>query len=108
MSLALLAERQPPWVVVHVVGELDWCSRTVFDSCLLRLVGQAAQPRVGVNVSRLRFCDSSGAAALVRVWKAVTRQGGMLILLRPRAELARLLAWMGLGHKMLVADELPA
>jgi anti-anti-sigma regulatory factor len=51
---------------------------------------------------------SSGAAALVRVWKAVMRQGGMLIVLRPRGDLARMLAWMGLDHKLLVADELPA
>jgi anti-sigma B factor antagonist len=107
MTLGLLAERRPPWIVVHVVGDLDWVSRTTFDSCLARFLEEAEQPRIGVNVSRLQLCDSSGVAGLMRVWRTVTAKGGALILIRPRAELTRVLAWTGLDQKVQVADELP-
>lgn len=106
-SLRLAVERQVLWTVLHVSGELGWESHDTFNNCLSELVSGPDQPRICIDLSRLEFCDSSGVGSMLRAWRAATRKGGALILLRPDASMARRLVVMGLDGTLPVVDDLP-
>jgi anti-sigma B factor antagonist len=106
-SLRLTIERQVLWTIVRLSGELGWESRAALEDCLTELVHKAEQPRICLDVSGLEFCDSSGIACMMRALRAVREKDGALSLLRPRANLARMLTWMGLERVLPVVDQLP-
>lgn len=106
-ALTMTVEQQVLWKVVRLSGELDVESRAGLDERLYRLIRDADQPRIGIDVSGLEFCDSSGIASLVRAWKAARARGGELLLVRPEAALARKLLVIGLNAVLTVVDDLP-
>ncbi|MDX6430796.1 MAG: anti-sigma factor antagonist [Streptosporangiaceae bacterium] len=88
-----------PWVIVEVEGELDLHTVPLLKS-RLRLAELLAEPppRVAIDLSRLRFCDSSGLNLLVRTWKRLRSDGGGLLLFQPTSQLRHRLAWTGLDR----------
>lgn len=106
-GLKMTVERQVLWVVVRLSGELDRASLAYLDGRLSALVRAAEQPRIGIDLSGVEFCDSSGVACLLRGWLAARERGGALVLLQPGARLARKLMVCGLGALLTVVDELP-
>ena len=79
-----------PYTLVALVGEAD-----VTNSDALREVLDAEvakQPRtLIIDLSGLRFMDSSALHALLRVNRSMDRQGGVLALVSPQAAVAKIL-----------------
>jgi anti-sigma B factor antagonist len=84
--------------VVRLAGEVDISNAAEVGSTLQRLVGDSAT-QIVVDVSELRFIDSSGLAALLRVAASVDR----FELRRPTAVVARVVEVAGL-HDVLRSE----
>jgi anti-anti-sigma factor len=75
----------PLGVVLTLGGELDLATAAVLEERLARAVRDGAATVV-INLSRLRFIDSSGLQALVRAERQLRASSGQLALVRgPRA-----------------------
>ena len=87
-----------PYTLVEVGGEADV---TNSDELHRLLEGEAAaQPRMLiVDLSGLRFMDSSALHALLRVNRSLDRQGGVLALVSPQPAVAKML-------RLTAADQL--
>lgn len=98
-GLRVRIEMSDPWIFVRLDGALDIHTVALLDE-RLHLAEVLAEPpaRVAIDLSRLRFCDSSGLNLLIRTWKRLGTRGGRLLLLRPQGQLRRLLTWTGLGR----------
>ena len=105
--LSITVEQQVLWTIVRVSGELDFATQAQLGDCLFELIAEAEQPRICVDVRELGFCDSRGVACLIVAWKVAAHKGGSVVLLRPRADLARQLAVIGLTQALPVIDEFP-
>ena len=89
-SVATVESESEPYTLVELVGEAD-----VTNSDALREVLDAEvakQPRtLIIDLSGLRFMDSSALHALLRVNRSLDRQGGVLALVSPQAAVAKIL-----------------
>ena len=89
-SVATVESGSEPYTLVELVGEAD-----VTNSDALREVLDAEvakQPRtLIIDLSGLRFMDSSALHALLRVNRSLDRQGGVLALVSPQAAVAKIL-----------------
>jgi anti-sigma B factor antagonist len=98
-------ERVEGRVVLTVAGELD--IGTV--GRLRAAVDGAVRPGIELtlDMSRVTFCDSTGLAALVRIFKRLTADGGRLVLRSPAPRMLNLLTVTGLSRVLTVrtADE---
>ncbi|MFC6882605.1 MULTISPECIES: STAS domain-containing protein [Actinomadura] len=100
--------RQDGWIVVSVGGELNLHTSPGLDDHLAQAGrSPASPPQVAIDLSRLRFCDSSGINALVRAHKRISAADGRLVLLRPAPRIADLLDRMGLTRHLDVRGALP-
>jgi anti-sigma B factor antagonist len=97
-SVATVESGSDPYTLVELVGEAD-----VTNSDALRAVldGEVArQPRsLIIDLSRLRFMDSSALHVILRANRAMDRQGGVLALAGPREAVAKML-------RLTAADQL--
>jgi len=84
------------WMLLHVAGELDLRTLALLGARLDLAEEVIDPPMVAVELSDLRFCDSSGLNLLVRAHKRLVAKGGRLMLIRPTGQLKRLLKWTGL------------
>jgi anti-sigma B factor antagonist len=79
-----------PYTVVAVRGEADVTNRDSLGAALDAEV--ALQPRVLiVDLSGLRFMDSSALHVLLRANRALDRHGGAMSLVAPQAAVAKML-----------------
>jgi len=79
-----------PYTLVDIVGEADVTNTDELRRLLDEEVSQ--QPRTMIlDLSGLRFMDSSALHALLRVNRALDRQGGVLALVSPQAAVAKIL-----------------
>ncbi|MFB4313880.1 STAS domain-containing protein [Actinomadura sp. 21ATH] len=95
------------WVVVQMDGELDLATAAAFADRVGELISVGRAPRIALEVSRLRFCDSSGINALIRLWKRAAAAGGQVVLVRPPQTLVTVLATTGLDRFLRIRDVLP-
>jgi anti-sigma B factor antagonist len=79
-----------PYTLVEMAGEADV---TNSDELRRRLDEEVAlEPRtLIIDLSGLRFMDSSALHALLRANRALDRQGGVLALVSPQAAVAKIL-----------------
>ncbi len=75
MTLPIAVEDRGPVTVVAVGGELDLSSAPELLQALTRLVDAGRRDLV-VDLSGVRFCDSSGLSVLVRVKNRLDGLGG--------------------------------
>ena len=89
-SVATVESDSEPYTLVELTGEAD-----VTNSDALREVLDAEvakQPRTMIiDLSGLRFMDSSALHALLRVNRSLDRQGGVLALVSPQPAVAKIL-----------------
>lgn len=97
-SVATVESAGEPYTLVELAGEAD-----VTNSDKLREVLEAEvakQPRTMiVDLSGLRFMDSSALHVILRVSRTMDRQGGVLALVSPREPVAKML-------RLTAADQL--
>ncbi len=79
-----------PYTLVEVAGEADVTNSDDLRRALEAELAQ--QPRtLIIDLSGLRFMDSSALHALLTVNRAMDRQGGVLALVSPQAAVAKIL-----------------
>ncbi|WP_344593419.1 STAS domain-containing protein [Actinomadura vinacea] len=112
--LSIDDRREGRWTVHSVNGELDLTTAHRLERDVIARI--AAPPRghpsdsgvaVALELPNLVFCDSSGLNALVRIWRAVQRADGELVLLNPIPQLLRILKTTGLDQYLDVRFRLP-
>ncbi|MFD3872233.1 STAS domain-containing protein [Streptomyces sp. NPDC058623] len=84
--------------VIRVVGDLDQDTASVqgLDASLWRAVSHPdAPPEIVVDVSGLRFCDSTGLNVLLRARANAVLRGRTIRLAAPNTQLVRLLQRTG-------------
>ena len=87
-----------PYTLVELVGEADVTNSESLRDVLDTEV--AKQPRTLIlDLSALRFMDSSALHVVLRANRALDRQGGVLALARPREAVAKML-------RLTAADQL--
>jgi stage II sporulation protein AA (anti-sigma F factor antagonist) len=89
--------------VLHVSGELDVASGPTLEHAVARsLDGQGGDFRL--DLRGLRFMDSSGAKALVRVHNRVEWLGRHFVIVSPTRPVRRVLDGMGLEQLLDIED----
>ena len=86
--------------VISVCGEIDIASAPRLSACL----GALTAPFVVLDLTDVRFSDSSGLGLMIRAWKA--RPGGF-VLAAPQRQVARLLRTTGLDTRIPVHPTVP-
>jgi anti-sigma B factor antagonist len=95
--LQISARRIDNITIFDVIGDIDLANSPEVRKALLKELKESRVPRVVMNISRVRYIDSSGVASLVEGLKASRDVGSRFILfgLSPSArevlQLSRLL-----------------
>jgi len=85
------------YAVVAVAGEIDIVSQGQFrDRLSLVLAGDVR--RLAVDLSGVTFMASAGLAVLTGLHRAMTAEGGSLVLVSPRGEVAQIVSLTGLDR----------
>jgi anti-sigma B factor antagonist len=96
--------RREGWSVIAVSGELDLYTAPRLEAELSQVVSSRSEPQVAIDLSALKFCDSSGLNAILRAWKGIKAVGGRLVLLRPTPRVANVLNLTGLDRRIEICD----
>ncbi len=83
--------------VVELKGEVDLYTSPQFKDALLQAIGEGTA-RVVVDLSQVRFIDSTGLGVVVGGIKAVTARGGTLDLVCPEGRIRRTFEITGLDR----------
>jgi anti-anti-sigma factor len=89
IDLTIRSDESVGFAAVAVAGELDLVTVPVLRRHLFELVDR--QPRIVVDVSRLKLCDASSLTALVQLDATCRRNGGWLRLAGPTGIVAKVL-----------------
>ncbi|MEV7275649.1 STAS domain-containing protein [Streptomyces sp. NPDC093111] len=113
MTIRVDEDEQNPWTVLRISGELD----LVTSPLIRRRVHDAVaggRHDVVLDLSEVRFCDSSGVGVLVAARRLMRSCGGRLRLILPArgaedgAHVNRVLAALGVRRLFEVYEDLPA
>jgi anti-sigma B factor antagonist len=97
-SVATVESDSEPYTLIELTGEADVTNSDALRDLLEAEV--AKQPRtLIIDLSGLRFMDSSALHVLLRANRAMDRQGGVLALASPREAVAKML-------RLTAADQL--
>ena len=89
-----------PCTVIGLTGEADVSTRAMADAFDAEV---AKRPRLlVVDLSELRFIDSSALRVLMRTHRALDRDGGTLALVSPSPRVARILDLIDIAHAIPV------
>jgi anti-sigma B factor antagonist len=89
-------------VVLSAVGELDIGTSEQLRAAAARYVMPGA--RVTLDLSGVTFCDSTGLAALVGIYKRLVAVGGTLLLRDPVPRVRNLLTVTGLNRVLTIEE----
>src|ERR1700758_1883804 len=79
--LLISTRRQDQTTIFDLSGDIDFASSPVVRDSVLREIRESRTPRVVLNLSQVRYMDSSGVASLVEGLKASRDLGSRLILI---------------------------
>ncbi|MFB4299616.1 STAS domain-containing protein [Actinomadura sp. NTSP31] len=92
------------WARITVTGELDLITAPLFKDHLAQAITGRVPPRVLVDVSKMRFCDSSALNEFLRAHKRISSLRGRLVLLGPTERFTRILRTMGLDRVFEISE----
>ena len=101
-QLHIEVDEQADEVVITLDGELDPHTAPLLAREVERLIGQGSTTVV-LELSKLRFIDSSGLRVVVSAHRELEAQGGRLSLRSPSATAKRLLEITGLVDHLEIA-----
>jgi anti-sigma B factor antagonist len=76
----IFTRRNDKTTIFDLSGDIDFANSPVVRDSVLREIRESRTPRVVVNLSRVRYMDSSGVASLVEGLKASRDLGSRFIL----------------------------
>jgi len=94
-QLGIKIERRDPCLVLFLAGELDIDAGPLLERRMWRTWDTIRCPGLIVDLTGIVFCDSCGAAALIRLLKRVRRAGGRLIITGMPRQVQRRLRLLG-------------
>ena len=83
--------------VLHLTGELDADTAMTLHSKLADLLERPV-PRIVVDLSELKFCDSVGLSAFITIKQVIAARGGWLRFAGANGFLTQLLETVGLSR----------
>jgi len=83
--------------VLHAVGDLDLATAPLLLARAEELLGATCE-RFRLDLSAIRFIDSTGVGALIKIRNLVHERGGSLEIARSSPAVERVLALVGLAH----------
>ena len=90
--------------VLHLKGELDADTAGLLRSTLAELLERPI-PRIVVDLTDLKFCDSVGLSAFITSKQVITARGGWLSFAGANPFLVRLLGTVGLTRYFAIFPE---
>ena len=97
-------EMWPSSVVVSIVGELDMADGDLVGKILID-AADARKPIIQLELSGLRFADSSAIKAILIGAQAAEQRGVTYELVNPHERVRRLLEVTGLANVLTIVDE---
>ncbi|MET9950206.1 STAS domain-containing protein [Streptomyces sp. NPDC006339] len=113
MTIQVDEAEQDPWTVLRISGELDLVSSPLIRKRLHAAVA-GGRHDVVLDLSEVRFCDSSGVGVLIASRRLMRSCGGRLRLILPArgaedgAHVNRVLAALGVRRLFEVYEDVPA
>ncbi|MFJ3900283.1 STAS domain-containing protein [Streptomyces sp. NPDC090025] len=113
MTIQVDEDEQEPWSVLRISGELDLVTSPVIRKRLHAAVAGGRRDVV-LDLSAVRFCDSSGVGVLIAARRLMRSCGGRLRLVLPArgaeedAHVNRVLAALGVRRLFDVYPDAPA
>ena len=89
-SVATVEDTEEPYTLIELVGEADVTNAAALREVLETEVAKRPQLLI-IDLSGLRFMDSSALHAILQANRAMDRQGGVLALAAPREPVAKML-----------------
>jgi anti-sigma B factor antagonist len=89
-SVTTVEDTEEPYTLIELVGEADVTNAAALREVLEAEVAKRPQLLI-IDLSRLRFMDSSALHAVLRANRAMDRQGGVLALAAPLEPVGRML-----------------
>ena len=102
---ATVTDHRPDVAVLHLRGELDADTANQLHRTLADLLERPV-PRIVVDLTDLKFCDSVGLSSFVTSKQVITARGGWLSFAAADPFLCQLLETVGLGRYFAIFPEL--
>lgn len=84
--------------VLHVVGDLDLATAPLLLARAEELLAESQCERLRLDLSAIRFIDSTGIGALIKIRNLLLEQEGTLVITKSSPAVDRVLALVGLTH----------
>lgn len=97
-------EARSSTATVHCSGELDLATAPMLTACVQRQCA-AGRRTVRLDLTKLRFCDARGLAALLQARQCMDDVGGQLVLVNAQPTLRRTLTLTGLDEVLHMTGE---
>jgi anti-sigma B factor antagonist len=108
VDLAIIEDTPQGWTHVRLRGDLDIATAPDLRERLLDILDRLTPSGLILDLSMLDFIDSSGTAVLVRTERRARLLGCMLVLVAPRAQVARVFQICGLDQHFLIYKNVAA
>jgi anti-sigma B factor antagonist len=102
---AFVTDHRCDVAVLHLRGELDAETSEKLRTTLAELLERPV-PRIVVDLTDLKFCDSVGLSAFITSKQVITARGGWLSFAGPSPFLTRLLETVGLSKYFAIFPEI--
>jgi anti-sigma B factor antagonist len=101
---ATVTDHRSDVAVLHLRGELDADTASTLHAALADLLERPV-PRIVVDLTDLKFCDSMGLSAFITSKQVITARGGWLSFAGANPFLAQLMATVGLSRYFAIFPE---
>jgi len=101
---ATVTDHRPGIAVLHLRGELDADTANALHATLADLLERPV-PRIVVDLTDLKFCDSVGLSAFVTSKQVIAARGGWLSFAGANAFLTQLMETVGLSRYFAIFPE---
>src|SRR5918912_997035 len=101
---ATVTDHSSDIAVLHLKGELDADTAGALRSTLADLLERPV-PRIVVDLSELKFCDSVGLSAFITSKQVIAARGGWLSFAGANAFLTQLMETVGLSRYFAIFPE---
>jgi anti-sigma B factor antagonist len=106
--LVLSTRSESGHTVIAVRGELDLSGKPQLDAQLAQALSAPGSDALIIDLSELRFIDSSGIHSLIVARRESARQNRPMVVVRGGSAVMRVLSLCGVESRITVADDLPA
>ena len=101
---ATVTDHRSDVAVLHLKGELDADTASRLHAVLADLLERPV-PRIVVDLSELKFCDSVGLSAFITCKQVIAARGGWLSFAAASPFLTQLMATVGLSRYFAIFPE---